>query len=59
MSDNLNKKAPQDASRISTSEKWEIDYWCDTLNCSEDELKQAVKKVGNSAQAVKDYFKKK
>ncbi|CAN5911084.1 DUF3606 domain-containing protein [soil metagenome] len=58
MSDNLKDKGPQDSSRISTSEKWEIVYWTKALGCSEEELKEAVKAVGNSAEAVKKYFKK-
>lgn len=58
MSDDLKEKRPQDSSRISTSEKWEIAYWTKTLGCSEEELKKAIRAVGNSAEAVKKYFKK-
>jgi hypothetical protein len=57
MSDNLNKKRPQDSSRISTSEKWEIQYWTKALGCTEEQLMAAVKKVGNSADAVREFLK--
>lgn len=58
MSDNLKEKGPQDSSRISLSEDWEVRYWTEKLACSTLELKEAVKAVGNSAEAVKKYFKK-
>ncbi len=57
MSDNLKEKGPQDSSRISLSESWEIQYWTKTLECTESQLKAAVKAVGNSAEAVKKHFK--
>jgi hypothetical protein len=58
MSDNLQKKRPQDASRVNTNEKWEIDYWTEELGVSETELKEAVKAVGNSADNVRKYLRK-
>jgi hypothetical protein len=56
MSDDLKEKRPQDSSRISTSEKWEIQYWTKALGCSEEQLIAAVKKVGNSADAVRNFL---
>jgi hypothetical protein len=58
MSDNLQKKRPQDASRINTSEQWELDYWIEALGVSEQELKEAVKAVGNAADNVRKYLRK-
>lgn len=58
MADNLKKRGPRDASRISLSEDWEVKYWTKALACSVMELTAAVKKVGNSADAVKGYFAK-
>lgn len=52
MSDDKSKKGPQDRSRISTSEDYEVRYWCEKFGVTADELKAAVKKVGNSAAAV-------
>jgi hypothetical protein len=53
MADNLEEKAPQDASRISLSEDWEVRYWTKALGVSEDQLQQLVKEHGNSASAVR------
>jgi len=58
MSDDLNKRRPQDSSRISLTEPWEIRYWCDEFGCTEDQLKEAVGAVGNSSSAVRKYFGK-
>lgn len=52
MSDDKSKKGPQDRSRISTSEDYEVRYWCEKFGVTAEELKAAVKKVGNSAAAV-------
>lgn len=54
--DNLKEKGPQDRSRISLSEEWELQWWTDTLGISTDQLKEAVSKVGNSADKVREYL---
>ena len=59
MSDDLNNRGAQDRARVSTSENWEVDYWTNKFNCSEEELKEAVAQVGNSAEAVEEYFNQK
>jgi len=53
MSDDLSKKRPQDSSKISLTESWEINYWCKELGISEGKLREAVKAVGHSAAAVR------
>jgi hypothetical protein len=59
MADNLDKKRPQDSSRISLSEKWEIAYWTKELGVNEDELRAAVNAAGNSAKAVREQLSRK
>lgn len=59
MSDNLNNRGPQDASRISLTEKWEVAYWTKHLNVTEEQLQQAVKQAGHSAEAVRQHLAKK
>ena len=54
--DNLGKKIPQDSSKISLTEPWEVEYWTRTLHCTENQLHQAVNAVGHSASAVKSYL---
>jgi len=51
--DDLKNKGPQDRSRISLSEAWEVDYWTDELGVSKGELEKIIAKVGNSASAVR------
>ncbi|WP_427872293.1 DUF3606 domain-containing protein [Flavobacterium sp. MMS24-S5] len=58
MSDNLRKKRPQDASKISLTESWEVDYWCEELGISKAKLQEAVKAVGHSAASVRKYLAK-
>lgn len=58
MSDDLNKRGPQDSSRVNTSERWEVQYWTEKFGCSEEELKEAVSKVGSSAVSVEEYLSK-
>jgi hypothetical protein len=52
MADDRTLKGPQDRSRISLSEDYEVRYWCMKFGVSPEELKAAVNKVGNSAKAV-------
>ncbi len=54
--DNLHLKIPQDCSKISTTEDWEVDYWTKTLDCTKQELIDAVKAVGHSTERVKIYL---
>ena len=58
MPDDKTKKRPQDASRINLGQSYEVEYWCNHFDCSEDELRKAVDKVGTSNEAVADYLKK-
>ena len=58
MSDDLSKRRPQDASKISLTEKWEVEYWCKKFGCTEAQLRAAVKAVGNGAAAVQKHLGK-
>jgi hypothetical protein len=57
MSDNLQKAGPQDRSRINVNERWELDYWTRELGVTDEQLREAVKAVGPSAQAVRSHLK--
>jgi hypothetical protein len=52
MCDDPKQKGGRDRSRINTSEDYEVRYWSKKFGLSAEELKAAVKKVGNSAEAV-------
>lgn len=58
MSDNLENRGPQDASKVNVGEVWEVAYWTKKFGVTADELKQAVKQVGTSAAALGEHFKK-
>lgn len=58
MSDNLNNRGPQDASKVNVNEDWEVSYWTRKFGVTADELKQAVKQVGTSADKLGEHFKK-
>jgi hypothetical protein len=58
MTDDTTKRRPQDSTRISLSEDYEVDYWTDKFGVSRDQLKEAVSAVGNSAEAVRNYLGK-
>lgn len=51
MADNLKERAPQDASRISLSEDWEVRYWTKALGVSKERLAELVRQHGNFAKA--------
>jgi hypothetical protein len=57
MADDPSKRGPQDRSRISTSEDHEVRYWSRKFGVSPEQLKAAVRKVGNSAKAVERELK--
>lgn len=50
------KKTGQDRQLISLEQPHELRDWTDALKCSEAELRQAVKAVGHSADAVRAYL---
>lgn len=57
MADDLNKRGPQDRSKINLSERYEVQYWTRKLGVTRDALERAVKSVGSSAKAIQDYLR--
>ncbi|MCW3111054.1 MAG: hypothetical protein JWQ09_5560 [Segetibacter sp.] len=58
MADDLSKRRPQDSSKVNVNESWEVRWWCSQLNCTEPQLRAAVKAVGVSAAAIRRYLGK-
>ncbi|MBE1529815.1 hypothetical protein GGC65_004271 [Sphingopyxis sp. OAS728] len=58
MSDDKKQTGASDRDRISLSEDYEIRDWTASLGVSEEELREAVDAVGNTADAVRAYLKK-
>ena len=57
MSDDKTKIAPQDSSRVSVNEDYELFYWTKRFGITKDELKEAVKAVGTSVSALERHLK--
>ena len=57
MSDDKTKTGGQDRTRISVSEDYEVRDWAKKFGVTADELKAAVKAVGNDAKAVEAHLK--
>ena len=57
MSDDKSKRGTADRSRIALGEEHEVRYWTQQLGVTREELEQAVKSVGNSAQKVREHLR--
>ena len=58
MADNKTKTGGRDRQRINVNEAYELRDWSKKFGVSREELKKAVQKVGNSAQAVRKHLGK-
>ena len=56
MSHSLIKRAAAGASRIDITQLKDLKYWSYKLGCSVEQLRAAIKSVGDDAAAVTNYF---
>lgn len=56
MSDDLTKRGPADARRISLKEPWEVRYACKDFGCTEERLTEAVAEAGDDREAVRAWL---
>lgn len=56
MSDDTTQRGPQDRSRISLTEDYEVRYWTGELGVSREVLEEAVEAAGSSVDAVRQYL---
>ena len=59
MSDDLRNRRPADRNRININEPWEVKYRRREFGCTEQQLRQAIAAVGDSAAKVSQYLKSK
>lgn len=59
MSDDKTKTGGQDRERISLKEDYEVRDWSKALNTTPERLKEAVSAVGDRADKVREYLKRK
>lgn len=57
MSHDTTNRAAQDRARINLNQDYERRDWAESLGVTEDELRQAVYNVGDSADKVREYLK--
>jgi len=57
MSDDKSKMGGQDRKRINLTEAYEVRDWAEKFGVSQDQLRQAVAKVGDRADEVERHFK--
>lgn len=56
MPDDLTKRGPSDAMRVNVNEPHEVRYWTKKWGCTEETLREAVKKVGVMVSDVETYL---
>ena len=59
MSDHLKTSGPADRNRINVNEPSEVKYRLKEFGCTEQQLRQAISAVGDSAAKVSQYLKRK
>jgi hypothetical protein len=52
MADDMSKRGAADRARVNINEPHEVQYWTRKFGCTEDELRDAVRRVGVSADDV-------
>ncbi|MET4075321.1 DUF3606 domain-containing protein [Hymenobacter sp. UYCo722] len=56
MAINSNLRPPADLARVNVQSSLNVNYWCQTLNCTETRLRNAVLAVGPLAVDVQAYL---
>lgn len=59
MSEVASKRQPLDPEHVDLADAWEVQYRRKEYGCTEQQLRQAVAAVGNSATRVSQYFRTK
>jgi len=59
LSDDRKNREPADHRRINIDEPWEVKYRRREFGCTEQQLRQAIAAVGDSAAKVSQYLKSK
>ncbi|MHB2093979.1 DUF3606 domain-containing protein [Pantoea dispersa] len=58
MADNLSIRQPVDKRFINLHESWEVEYWTKTFGVTVAQLREAVAKVGNGTEKVRQFLGK-
>lgn len=52
---NDQERRPGDMANVNINEEWELRWWARELGFSEDQLKNAVREVGNATTKLRQY----
>jgi hypothetical protein len=58
MSDDKNKQDARDRNQVAGNEDYEIQYIADKLGVSAEQVREAIKAVGNDRQKIEEYLTK-
>ncbi len=53
MPDNPKDRGPEDGQRINIHQEHEVKYWCKAFDCTPEELRSTVERVGVMAESVR------
>ena len=56
VADDHSKRGGQDRERVDVNQDWEVRDWAKKFGVSEEQLRQAVRKVGDRADAVRQHL---
>jgi hypothetical protein len=51
-------RGPQDRSRVNTQQDYEVRYWAQEFGVTEQQLRDAVQRVGSSADKVREHLRR-
>lgn len=57
MADDPKIGGPQDRSRVNTAQDYEVRYWAQEFGVKEEQIRQAVQRVGSSADKVREHLR--
>jgi predicted DNA-binding protein YlxM (UPF0122 family) len=57
MADNKDLRDGRDRERVAGNEDYEVSYLAEKLNVSAEEVRNAIKQVGNSREKVEEYLR--
>jgi NACalpha-BTF3-like transcription factor len=58
MSDDKNKRDARDRNQVAGDEDFELDYMVEKLNVTREQVREAIREVGNNRDKVEAYLKK-
>jgi hypothetical protein len=58
MKNPIQRRSPEDLSRVELREQWQITYWTQELKTTQERLTRAIRETGPEADHVRDWLEK-